>query len=164
MDDTAKTPATATMPVPTVGRIVHYVLGVNDRVWGNCHGRVAAAIITAVWGLDCVNLHVILDGANHAMDPVRNPDQTQGLEYVPAMNRWVTSAMRSDKGEKGTWNWPMVIPTVQANGALLTKLEVDRLAAEVAEKEAEERRIAEKLAEDARASEAANEAHEDPEE
>lgn len=155
MDDTAKTPATAPVQVPTVGRIVHYVLGVNDRVWGNCHGRVAAAIITAVWGLDCVNLHVILDGANHAMDPIRNPDQTQGLEYVPAMNRWVTSAMRSDKGEKGTWNWPSIVPSVWAPGA---STQMGGLA------NSAQQALAEKLAAEARASEAANEAHEDPEE
>lgn len=46
--------------VPTVGRIVHYVVPVTSR--GNNNGAaIAPAVITRVWSDSCVNLQVLHD-------------------------------------------------------------------------------------------------------
>lgn len=70
-------------PKPTVGRIVHYTplggLGSKKQPY--------PAIITHVWGDECVNLNVMNDGS-----------YTLGAQECP------TSVMKGD-GPR-TWSWP----------------------------------------------------------
>lgn len=74
---------------PTIGRIVHYrptpernkalvEMGYNSQ-------DLYPAIIVAVWGPECVNLKVILDGPG---------------------DMWITSANKGD--EPGMWSWPVI--------------------------------------------------------
>ena len=74
---------------PTVGRIVHYYPSDDDRILmnglaaGNTHLNQYAAIITAVWSNDLVNLKVFLDG------PID-----------------LTNLSASLGDEHGMWSWP----------------------------------------------------------
>jgi hypothetical protein len=78
--------------IPSVGRIVHYVLRNDDR---NA-GQHRPAIITRVWDPvphagSAVQLQVFTDGSN------------DGLENVV----WRTSVMQDATGEHGgSWHWP----------------------------------------------------------
>lgn len=74
--------------VPSVGRIVHYVL--PD---GRSKGEVRPAIIIRVWSQTCVNLQVFIDHTNDYPIP-----QVEDL--------WRTSVMEGDKDQLGTWFWP----------------------------------------------------------
>lgn len=70
-----QTPAPKPAEVPTVGRIVHYVLDeadakiINEEMHTHPHiggshyaGQHVPAIVTQVWTPECVNLKVFLDG------------------------------------------------------------------------------------------------------
>ncbi|MGE3175849.1 MAG: hypothetical protein AB7O32_00150 [Vicinamibacterales bacterium] len=71
-------------PLPTVGRVVHYtpVDGATRK------GQPYAAVITHVWGPDCVNLSVQPDGSFPLIDPTP------------------TSVVKGDPGTPRTWCWP----------------------------------------------------------
>lgn len=71
---------------PSIGRIVHFQLNEGQREKLNNYQPTAPAIITAVWGDECVNLKVLLDGET---------------------NLWVTSAMKGT-GEN-QWDWPVIV-------------------------------------------------------
>lgn len=70
--------------IPTVGRIVGYVLESGSNV-----GQVRPAMIVRVWNDDCVQLQVFTDGPN------------DGLPNT----HWVSSAGRSENKEPRTWDW-----------------------------------------------------------
>lgn len=70
---------------PTIGRIVIFNVNENQREKLNNYQPTAPAIITAVWGDECVNLKVLLDGESTI---------------------WVTSATLGT-GEN-QWNWPVI--------------------------------------------------------
>ena len=70
---------------PSIGRMVVYHCDKDEKEKMNNNQETAPAIITAVWGDECVNLKVILDGEN---------------------NLWKTSA---PLGELETqWSWPVI--------------------------------------------------------
>lgn len=80
--------------VPSVGRIVHYVLEAGPH-----QGSHRPAIIVQVWGDTpeaLVNLVVFADGSN---DYYKN----QGPE---PLTLWRTSKRRDDSGALDTWHWP----------------------------------------------------------
>lgn len=81
-----------------IGRIVHYVLTESDvgaieqqRAVHNVHGNPANAgdevpmLVVAVWGPDCANGRLMLDGQD---------------------DLWVTSRMGSSGPVAGCWHWP----------------------------------------------------------
>lgn len=79
---------------PTIGRIVIYNTSDVDKekmkavnlLNGNCNVQdKLPAVITAVWGDECVNLKVIVDGC---------------------FDLWVTSALKGDNPMN--WNWPVI--------------------------------------------------------
>ena len=78
---------------PTIGRIVHFVqkkpAGYGDAL---VH---LPAIIVAVWGDTCVNLHVFTDGTNSDADE-------------PNRVKWVPSAPldETETPQPHTWHWP----------------------------------------------------------
>lgn len=91
---------------PTLGRIVHFVLG---------DGTVRPAIVTHVWSDTCINAHVFLDGTNDTDNPHR-------MEACAA-DGWATSVSfnvgtlveKYRSGENAisvmeypprTWHWP----------------------------------------------------------
>jgi hypothetical protein len=77
----------------SVGRIVHYVLSEHDNVRNV--GEHRPAIIVKVWGPQCVQLQVFMDGSN---DDVR---------FSPSGVMWQTSVSQDEEGKKGrTWHWP----------------------------------------------------------
>ncbi len=73
---------------PSIGRIVHFVLQTGQNP--------VAAIITAVWSDNCVNLRLFLDGSN-----------SKGPENF-GWGEWVTSKNldESETPQVGTWHWP----------------------------------------------------------
>ena len=71
--------------VPTIGRIVIYHCDEEQKDKMNNHQEDAPAVITAVWGDECVNLKVLFDG-----------DETM----------WATSAVLGT-GVRG-WSWPEI--------------------------------------------------------
>lgn len=86
--------------LPTVGRIVHYVL---PR--GRGKGSIRPAEIVRVWSDTCVNLQVKLDGPNDA-----GMGQPDALGYDPLVV-WASSASRGSpdlEGDEalGKWFWP----------------------------------------------------------
>lgn len=84
--------------VPSIGRIVHYVLDAGPK-----QGEHRAAVIVRVWGdkpTSAVNLLVFVDGSN---DYYRN----QGPEPLII---WRTSKIRSDDFGLDTWHWPEYVP------------------------------------------------------
>ena len=70
---------------PTIGRIVIYHCDKDEKENMNNQQETAPAIITAVWGDECVNLKVILDGEN---------------------NLWKTSAPLGNSETQ--WSWPVI--------------------------------------------------------
>lgn len=70
---------------PTIGRIVIFHCNEMQREKINNYQPDAPAVITAVWGDECVNLKVLLDGED---------------------NIWVTSAMLGT--EENQWSWPII--------------------------------------------------------
>ncbi|MBL8880649.1 MAG: hypothetical protein JNG88_16170 [Phycisphaerales bacterium] len=76
---------------PTVGRIVHYYPGGE---LGKKKGQPFAAVITHVWGNDCVNLEIMEDGSFPAW-----PSEDVATCYP-------TSVMRSDEPRARHWCWP----------------------------------------------------------
>lgn len=68
---------------PSIGRIVHYVLDGS--------GEHRPAVITKVFGLTCVNLHVFGDACDLGKDINRHPTSVQ---YEP-----ITET-------PCTWHWP----------------------------------------------------------
>ena len=77
--------------LPSVGRIVHYVLAEQDGTRNT--GEHRAAMVVRTWGGDCVQLQVFMDGTN---------DRASG---EPLM--WVTSVAYDGKTKMGrTWHWP----------------------------------------------------------
>lgn len=91
------------MSIPTIGRIVHYILSDDDLAKlasAGAHNpnngqRVAPAIITAVWGSTTVNLRVFVDGAENPLSVTSSQlaDGIEGLAPVEPM-------------PKGRWFWP----------------------------------------------------------
>lgn len=86
--------------VPSVGRVVHYVLDAGPN-----QGQHRPALIVRVWGDtwdSLVNLQVFTDGSN---DYYPN----QGEE---PLTLWRTSRSREDSGTvPGTWHWPEFVPS-----------------------------------------------------
>lgn len=86
--------------VPSVGRVVHYVL--PD---GRSAGEHRAAIIVRVWDPvpkpdSIVQLHVFIDGSNDYADA-----------DVRSSTLWVTSVEFDPTGQKPrTWHWPEYVP------------------------------------------------------
>ncbi len=70
---------------PTLGRIVIFHLDEKQSQVMNNNQPDAPAIVTAVWGDECVNLKIIHDGIH---------------------NSWRTSATMGDK--PGQWSWPVI--------------------------------------------------------
>lgn len=85
---------------PTIGRIVHFVQE-KPISYQSPDGPKAMvhlpAIITAVWGDNCVNLQVFTDGSN---------SETDGTNFRCC--KWVTSSTldASDNPQPRTWHWP----------------------------------------------------------
>ncbi len=80
---------------PSIGRIVHYVQEKPAQFGtGVLH---LPAIITAVWGDACVNLHVFSDGSNSEPDSTNYP-----------RTKWITSTNldESESPAARTWHWP----------------------------------------------------------
>lgn len=89
---------------PTIGRIVHYVLGPWDGVHSHVVGEHRAAIVVKDWG-GSVDLHVFLDGVNDAPPVLHHaPDADGGkIASVPTILH-VTSILEGF--HSGTWHWP----------------------------------------------------------
>ena len=96
-----------TVPVPSVGRIVHFVLPALQQLRPHCEGDHRPAVIVRVWSENdpdsAVQLQVFLDGRN---------DQ----EDFDGKLLWVTSS-RHDEIEKlpGSWHWPEFVPNFIPN-------------------------------------------------
>ena len=87
--------------MPSIGRIVHYVL--ED-------GTHTAAIITAVWGKECINLTAFPANECHLIT--------------------VTSRMLDEETKnRFTWHWPEVVEDKATEDELLTNLEHARHSA-----------------------------------
>jgi hypothetical protein len=84
---------------PTIGRIVHFVQK-RPAPWQDQPATHLPAIITAVWGENCVNLQVFTDGFNS--------EPSQGENVSPTAIHWVTSVSLDDSAEPQprTWHWP----------------------------------------------------------
>lgn len=99
MSDTAPTPPAdptppvITTPVPSLGRIVHYVLPDSSP---NA-GQHRAAKITSTWGTENPNLEVSLDQTNDLPD--------SGGIYYPRLRVWSAEHDEETKAN-GTWHWP----------------------------------------------------------
>lgn len=84
-DNQPVTPSPTESPImPTVGRIVLFTQEGTDN-----KGQPYPAVVTHVWGQNCVNLGVCDDGSY----PFRSPD------------KFPTSVMFNADGAPGTWNW-----------------------------------------------------------
>lgn len=89
--------------VPSVGRVVHYVLEVGPH-----QGDHRPAIIVNVWSRDLVNLQVFTDGGND----VSPSHDHRGPE---SMTLWRTSRPHDEETKAlGTWHWPEFVPPVEA--------------------------------------------------
>lgn len=86
-----------TIPRPSVGRTVHYILP-----FGPNQGEVRPATIVRVWNDDIVNLAVFIDGSNDY--PARKYDDPPVV--------WETSVMfdGSQDPQARTWHWPPYVP------------------------------------------------------
>lgn len=76
----------------TVGRVVHYVLGLGYANAGQCR----AAMVVRTWGAGepyPIQLQVFLDGTND------DPYEGRGLD-------WRSSVPYSSGNMPGTWHWP----------------------------------------------------------
>lgn len=84
---------------PTIGRIVHFVQEKPPQYQPKDGPRALVhlpAIIVAVWGDTCVNLHVFTDGSNSEVDGTNFP-----------RTKWVTSAVLDESAtQPRTWHWP----------------------------------------------------------
>lgn len=90
----------AKVQVPSIGRIVHYVLGPPNTP------EHRPAIIVHVWGPSdphsSVQLQVFTDGNGD-----RHNDRLPNVV-------WVTSVTHDQKDKKaGTWHWPEPVPPVE---------------------------------------------------
>jgi hypothetical protein len=111
-----------TQQIPSIGRIVHYVVGVDFD------GKPvkAPAIVVAYWSGECVNLQVFVDGCNHVR-PLFHRFVGEKAEWsqhggegwsrchgiAPSSEEgraglmWRTSAGYDATGERpGSWHWP----------------------------------------------------------
>jgi len=70
---------------PSIGRIVIFHCDAQQREEMNNYQDHAPAIITAVWGDECVNLKVLLDGEN---------------------TLWMTSVILGTSERQ--WSWPVI--------------------------------------------------------
>jgi hypothetical protein len=88
------------MPRPTIGRIVHYVLG---------NGEHRCADVVRDWENDTPNLLIKLDGHNDAT-AVSDPDARAKFGYATTndgMHVWATSVAHDETTKApGTWHWP----------------------------------------------------------
>lgn len=84
-------PSTAGVPTPTVGRLVHYVLGHEA---GNRAGELRPALVVAVRAGGLPNLQVFTDGGN----------DLEWTGSVPCV--WRGSVPHGGPGQLGTWFWP----------------------------------------------------------
>lgn len=69
---------------PTIGRIVHFVLGITEST----SGEHRPAIITRVYAPTCVNLHVFGDAGDLGRDINRHPTSVQYDPSGEASNSW----------------------------------------------------------------------------
>lgn len=76
------------MQIPSIGRIVHYVLSEGPNA-----GKARPAIIVEVWSNTCVNICLFTDGTN------------DGIEYNSLTN-WKCSVIEGSIDVKGSWFWP----------------------------------------------------------
>lgn len=80
---------------PSIGRVVHYVLSIEDGTNPPNVGQHRPAFIVRVWNEDCVQLQVFTDGKND------RPDGENGI--------WVTSVVQDEEEKKPrTWHWPEI--------------------------------------------------------
>jgi hypothetical protein len=91
-------------PVPSVGRIVHYVLPLHSSLRPDKIGDHRPAMVVRVWGeVDpdtTIQLSVFLDGKND-------------MEGYTGQNHWATSVRHDEVNkEPGTWHWPEFVPNI----------------------------------------------------
>jgi hypothetical protein len=106
-------------PKPSIGRIVHYTLGEGDvtvidqqspmvvdgrQVRNSVHaGDVYPAVIVRVFGSECANLRVLLDGTVDYWATSRAFDDPE-VERTP---RYSPTPDHEGPGHAGaTWHWP----------------------------------------------------------
>jgi hypothetical protein len=92
------------IPVPSVGRIVHYVLPQKSDLRPSSIGEHRPAQVIRVWGENdpdaAIQLSVFLDGRNDK-------------EEFDGTNLWVTSVRHDELNkEPGTWHWPEYVPNI----------------------------------------------------
>ncbi len=87
--------------MPSIGRVVHFVLGPNANNVLAGQGEHRPGLIVRVWNPNCVNLIVFLDGSN----------DTDRVDEQHTM--WVTSVVNDDTGKPGTWHWPEFVAPVK---------------------------------------------------
>jgi hypothetical protein len=87
--------------IPTVGRIVHYVLP-----HGRSAGQHRPAIIVRVWGEDQVAVGALPESALGTVQLQVFTDQDN--DEMPQV-LWATSAMHNEERLFGTWHWPEVV-------------------------------------------------------
>jgi hypothetical protein len=93
----AKAIQAVSIPVPSVGRVVHYVLPQKSDLRPSSIGEHRPAMVIRVWGENdpdaAVQLSVLLDGRNDKED------------YTGEI-MWVTSVRHDEVNkEPGTWHW-----------------------------------------------------------
>lgn len=88
MSDTAETPKTEPVQKPSVGRIVHYRPAFDDKMNSETKSQPYPAIITHVWGDECVNLSVFQDGS-----------------YPLAGSSLAQTSVSKGEGDR-SWSWP----------------------------------------------------------
>ncbi|PTL79102.1 hypothetical protein [Vitiosangium sp. GDMCC 1.1324] len=82
---------------PTIGRVVHYVLGEEA---GSRKGEVRPAVVVAMRHPEMPNLQVFLDGPNDQPGTF-----TQGSR-LDGSNLWRGSVPFGGPDQPGTWFWP----------------------------------------------------------
>jgi hypothetical protein len=95
---------TTSVPVPSIGRVVHYVLPQRAELRHHIVGELRPATIIKVWGADdpdaAIQLAVFLDG--------QNDKEGWSGEFL-----WATSVRHDEVNkEPGTWHWPEFVPNI----------------------------------------------------
>lgn len=90
-------------PMPTVGRIIHYVLDT-----GRSAGDHRPAVIVRVWGEDQVAAGTLDPSALGTVQlqvfTDTSPDGGYNDELPPVM--WKSSVPHDESGKRGSWHWP----------------------------------------------------------
>ena len=89
--------------MPTVGRVVNYVLHDRDLPEGFEHqaGQIRPAMIVFVVSADIVNLRVFTDGPNDGA--------------FDGMASWIGNVRLG--GSHGSWHWPTIIKVIPGAGS-----------------------------------------------